>query len=264
MSRAVIAAKRADGKLLMPGLRVLVSTTGKLQPEERVEVRRLVAPDLIDYYGSTATGPIAILDRIEDEKDPTAVGRFVLGMQVEVADEAGNAIGQGDVGRIRVRGPAVSSPVQGAEEAVGEGYHDGWFYPGDLGSVDAGGVLHIHGRAADLIKRGGLMVHAQEVEQALRRHPGVTDAAVVGAPSADLGQEVVAFVIANVPLEIKEIIQHCRREIAPYKIPVRVFFVDDLPRNANGKVVKGDLLKRLAEGKETDPVGPSTKKTPAQ
>ena len=245
ISRALIGMKRADGQKLMPNLRRFVSTTGKLEPEDRAAIRRHVSGQLLDYYGSTATGPIAALARESDEHDPTAVGRPVMGMEVEVADEAGNPVAVGGTGRIRVRGPAVSTPLAGTIGDNDEGFRDGWFYPGDLGSFSPDGVLHLHGRAADLIKRGGLMVHAQEVEQALRRHPAVSDAAVVGAPSAELGQQVVAFVVLSEPVEAKELLRHCRSELAPFKVPARFVVVDALPRNPNGKVVKGELLKAL-------------------
>ena len=246
VSRALLGTEQAsDNKLLMPHLRVLISTTGKLQPEERAGLRKRVAPRLIDYYGATAVGLIAVLAREEDEADPTAVGRPAIGVDVEIADDAGAPVAPGGLGRIRVRGPAVASPMPGPAGDDDEGFRDGWFYPGDLGKFGPDGILHLHGRGADLIKRGGLMVHAQEVEQALRRHANVADAAVVGAPSIDLGQEVVAFIVANGTIEQKELVRHCRGELAPFKVPARFIFVDSLPTNPNGKVVKAELLKTL-------------------
>ena len=247
MSRSILNAHRDDGHLSMPNLRVLISTTGKLEPTERSAIRERVSPSLIDYYGSTGTGLISVIARVEDGSEPTAVGRPALGVEVEIADLAGNPMPPGEVGRIRVRGPNVATPMPGPPGSDDEGFREGWYYPGDLGRIDKNGILHLHGRAADLIKRGGLMVHAQEVEQALCRHASVADAAVVGAPSPNLGQEVVAFVVTRRQLEARELVQYCRTELAPYKIPSRFFFVDSLPRNANGKVVKPELLARLQE-----------------
>jgi acyl-coenzyme A synthetase/AMP-(fatty) acid ligase len=240
--RALIEA-RHGGSVAMPGLRAFVSTTGKLQPEERALVRQHVSARLIDYYGSTGTGMIAIIAEEKDGTDPTVVGRPAIGMEVQIVDEAGKPLADGESGRIRVRGPAVVTEVVGAAGDPDEGFRDGWYYPGDHGRFGKGGLLHLEGRAADLIKRGGLMVHAQEVEQALRRHAAVADAAVVGAPSARLGQEVVAFVVARLPATARELTAHCRQELAPFKVPARFEFVDTLPRNANGKVVKAKLLE---------------------
>jgi acyl-coenzyme A synthetase/AMP-(fatty) acid ligase len=141
----------------------------------------------------------------------------------------------------------VASGFAETTDVAEGGFRDGWHYPGDLGSLDSDGMLHLHGRTSELIKRGGAMVYAQEVEQALLRHTSVTDAAVVGAPSPELGQEVVAFVILAGPADERVLIQHCRTQLAPFKVPARVEIVDGLPRNPSGKVVKGDLLKLLRE-----------------
>lgn len=239
-TRALLNLNVDDG-LLMPGLRVFVSTTGKLQPEERDLVRKRISRNLIDYYGSTGTGPITIISEERDGIDPTTVGRPVIGIEVEIVDDTGNLAAEGEIGRIRVRGPAVTTSTVGSPEANDEGFRDGWYYPGDLGKLGSRGLVCLHGRAADLIKRGGLMVHAQEVEQALRRHPKIIDAAVIGVPSEMLGQEVMAFVVVCGPLDLKEIIRHCRSELAPFKVPARIEFRDDLPRNPTGKVIKSRL-----------------------
>ncbi|RST87939.1 long-chain fatty acid--CoA ligase [Aquibium carbonis] len=242
-TRALLRMRPASG-LLMPGLRTMISATSKLQPEERTDLLARVAPGLIDYYGSTGTGPIAAITRPADIVAPSAVGHPVFGMEVEIVDDDDTPLALGETGNIRVRGPAVSTRAIGAADER-EGFRGGWYYPGDLGSLGEDGLLHLHGRAADLIKRGGLMVHAQEVEQALRRHASVQDAAVVGAPSATLGQDVVAFVMASGPVDARDLIRHCRRELAPYKVPARIEFRDALPRNASGKVVKAALLELL-------------------
>ncbi|MEX0853065.1 MAG: class I adenylate-forming enzyme family protein [Bauldia sp.] len=245
MSRALLAMKEQGEPLLMPNLRTIVSTTGKLLPEERAQLRARVAPRVIDYYGSTGTGPIAISTGDEPDSEPTAAGRCVVGIEIEIADDAGRPVPQGEIGRIRVRGPAITTDVVGGEGSEEEGFRDGWYYTGDLASIGPGGILHLHGRSADLIKRGGLMIHAQEVEGVLRRLPSVVDAAVVGAPCAELGQKVVAFVVTRSPVEAKEIIRRCRRELAPFKVPCRVHMLDSLPRNPNGKLLKSELLKHL-------------------
>ncbi len=243
MSRAVLALKSPEGRLLMPDVRTMVSTTGKLDPGERAALRKYVVPAVIDYYGSTGTGPIAVMTAETDAAEPTAAGRCVIGIEAQIVDADGNQLPTGEIGRIRVRGPAVTTSVAGASDQSDEAFRDGWYYPGDIGRIAANGILHLAGRSADLIKRGGLMVHAQEIEQVLRRHPDVVDAAVVGAPSPSLGQEVVAFIEVRRPLEPKEITRFCRGQLAGYKIPARIETVDSLPRNSAGKVVKTNLVK---------------------
>ncbi len=234
------------GGRLMPGLRAFVSGGSKLQPEERAAIKARIAPFVIDYYGSTGGGPTAIIARDEDGADPTSMGRPMITMNVEVVDERGAVAPVGTVGPLRIGGPGVTTAFAGPVAPGDEGIRDGWYYPGDLGSFDEHGLLHLHGRASELIKRGGLMVYAQEVEQALRRHDHVADAAVVGAPSPSLGEEVVAFVVLSAPAEEGALVQHCRRELAPFKVPARIVVVDALPRNPSGKVVKAELLQSLA------------------
>jgi long-chain acyl-CoA synthetase len=243
MSRALLArAPTQDGPML-PNVRTMVSTTGKLDPQERAQLRKRIVRQVIDYYGSTGTGPIAVTRAETDTGEESAAGRLAIGIEAEIVDEAGALVAGGAAGRIRVRGPAVTTATAGTSEEADEGFRDGWYYPGDLGRFDEYGVLHLLGRSADLIKRGGLMVYAQEVEQVLRRYCGVMDAAVVGVPSAELGQEVAAFIETENDLDRREVTRFCRRHLSGYKVPTRIEVVDALPRNAGGKVVKGRLLK---------------------
>jgi acyl-coenzyme A synthetase/AMP-(fatty) acid ligase len=244
MSRALIALSKGTGERLMPNLRLYVSSTGKLQPEERVALSARVAPNIFDFYGSTGTGPIAVIPPGTDEPAATAAGRPAIGIEIEIVDETHMPVPAGDTGRVRIRGPGVTHGFAGGQPPGDESMHDGWYYPGDLGSFDERGVLHLRGRAADLIKRGGLMIHAQEVEHVLRLHDAIIDAAVVGIPSEQLGEEVVAFIVVSEPVEAQAVILHCRKQLAAYKVPQRVEIVADLPRNAGGKVVKAELKKR--------------------
>jgi long-chain acyl-CoA synthetase len=230
------------GKPLLDGLRVLIIGAAKVQPEERALAREHLCPRLLDYYGNTGAGAIAVVSAAADGLSPTAVGRPAVGIEVQIVDAEDAPVPDGETGELRLRGPAVSTRSIGATEGQREGIRNGWYYPGDRGRLDARGLLHLEGRAADLIKRGGVMVHAQEVEQALRRHAGIADVAVVGVPSARLGQDVVAFVVARAPLDERDVIRHCRAELAPSKVPSSIAFVADLPRNAGGKVDKQRLL----------------------
>jgi long-chain acyl-CoA synthetase len=230
MSRAVLGIAGADGELLTPGVRAMISTTGKLDPHERVLLRRHVAPRVIDYYGNSGAGPIAIMSREEDATEPTAVGRVAIGVEVEIVDDDGKPVPEGEVGAIRLRGRTITTEMAGADEVRGEGLRDGWYYPGDLGRFGERGILHLIGRNADLIKRGGLMIHAQEVERAIREHPDVIDVAVVGVPSQELGQEVVVFMEVKRPIDPKQLVHQLRGKVAGYKVPSRFETVNALPR----------------------------------
>ncbi len=163
----LLAIASPDG-MLMPGLRALVTAGSKLEPEERIEFTTHVAPNLIDYYGSTGGGPTSVVANAEDGVLLTSVGRPMIGAEIEIVDDSGAPVADGEIGRVRVRGPGVVNQFVG-DSSSDEGVRDGWYYPGDLGSRDDRGLIHLHGRAAELIKRGGLMVYAQEVEQVLVR-----------------------------------------------------------------------------------------------
>lgn len=242
-SRALLGLPAGEGHL-MPGLRAYVATAGKLQPEERAALRARVAPRVIDYYGTTGGGPVALITGDEPDVSPTAAGRLVAGIEVDVVDDMGAVAVSSATGRIRMRGPGVTRSFAGETVAGGdEGIRDGWYYPGDTGYFDDRGVLHLTGRAAELIKRAGLMIHAQEVEYVLSLHESVIEAAVVGIPTGVNDEDVVAFIVAKGSADSSSILRHCRQNLAGYKVPQRVVVVDAMPRNTNGKIVKADLRK---------------------
>jgi len=245
-SRALLGLAAGKGHL-MPGLRAYVSTAGKLQPEERTALRERVAPRVIDYYGTTGGGPVALITGDEEDTSPTAAGRLTAGIEVEVVDETGAVVVRGASGRIRMRGPGVTRSFADETTAAGdEAIRDGWYYPGDTGHFGENDILHLTGRTAELIKRGGLMINAQEVEYVLSLHDSVVEAAVVGIPTGAHDEEVVAFVVVRGPAASPSILRHCRQNLAGYKVPQRVVVVDAMPRNTSGKVVKADLRKLAA------------------
>ncbi|MEO0326929.1 MAG: acyl-CoA synthetase, partial [Myxococcota bacterium] len=149
------------------------------------------------------------------------------------------------LGEVCVRGPALFAGYLNRPEATAAAYDDeGWFRTGDLGTQVAGGALRLAGRrSVDLIKTGGYKVGAGEVEASLLEVPGVAECAVIGREDADLGQRIVAYVVARPGAELREdaLIQHVAGELTPHKRPREVRFVDGLPRNAMGKVQKKRL-----------------------
>ena len=246
VTRALLGLKGGPGRLLMPNLRAYVSTTGKLDPADRAAIRARLAPHLIDYYGASGAGPVAVVTNDADGREPTAAGRVMPGVDVEIVDEEHRRVPTGEVGTVRLQGPGLTTAFAGGTTAGDEGIRDGWYYPGDLGRFDNRGLLHLHGRSSELIKRGGLMVHAQEVEQVLKQHADIAEVAVVGVPAPDLGEKVVAFVVTRAPIDEAELARFCRAALAPFKVPAEFQAIDALPRNASGKVLKEELKRSLA------------------
>jgi long-chain acyl-CoA synthetase len=158
----------------------------------------------------------------------------------------------GQVGEIAVRSPQVMSGYWKLPDATGRALHGDWFLTGDAGYLDASGYLYIYDRVKDMIVSGGENIYPAEVESALFAHPAVADVAVIGVPDARWGEAVKAVVVRKAGAEVTpgELIAWARERIAGYKLPKSVDFIDILPRNPTGKILKRELRKPYWEGKE--------------
>ena len=176
----------------------------------------------------------------------TSIGKPLEDMEVRIVDEEANPVPAGEVGEIVASGPRIMKGYWREEEATREAIRGGWLYTGDLGYQDSDGYIYLAGRAKDFIKRGGEMVSPEEVEQVLMSHPGVDEAAVIGIPDLDWGERVRAVVVVRRDAEVgeEEVIEHCHERLASFKRPESVVFVDELPRNPLGKVLKRVLREQ--------------------
>ncbi|HTK61772.1 MAG TPA: AMP-binding protein [Pseudonocardia sp.] len=176
-----------------------------------------------------------------------SAGRARVGIDVQIVDADDRVLPPGEVGEIVVRGPSVMSGYLNQPEATEHTLRGGWLHTGDLGRLTSDGWLYLLDRAKDMIISGGSNVYAVEVEQALAAHPAVADVAVVGVPDDLWGELVVAVVVPADPgsWDQAELDAHCRQNLAGYKLPRRWELVEELPRNAYGKVVKRDLRESL-------------------
>jgi crotonobetaine/carnitine-CoA ligase len=171
------------------------------------------------------------------------MGMPVLGYEVRVVDEAGRDVPPGTVGELIVRGePGVSlmKGYLGNPEATAAALRDGWLWSGDRAVVDEDGYFHFVDRARDILKRAGENVSASEVEDTIRQHPGVFDAAVVGVPDPLRDQAIKAYVVPRPAASpaAEELIAWCRARLAPFKVPEQIEFRASLPRTAVGKIQK--------------------------
>ena len=224
--------------------RLLVSGSAALPPSVFRDVARLAGQPPVERYGMTET-MITLAVRADGERRPGWVGVPIAGVHTRVVDDAGLPVDfDGEtIGDLQVRGPVLFNGYLGRPEATQACWtEDGWFRTGDAACIDQIGYHRIVGRrSSDLIKTGGYRVGAGEVEAALLDHPGVAEAAVVGLPDDDLGQRIVAFVVAD-GADTGELIEHVAGQLSVHKRPREVRFVDALPRNAMGKVQKARLL----------------------
>ncbi|MEO3388630.1 class I adenylate-forming enzyme family protein [Mesorhizobium sp. CAU 1741] len=222
-------------------LRLLISSGAPLDPDERHAISATLNDNFVEYYASTEGGGISLATPQTRTSSPNSVGRPVFGVEVQCVSDTHERLPAGAVGQLRYRGPGVASGYFGESDDEESPFRDGWFYPGDLAAIDAGGHVELRGRRKDVIIRGGINIYPAEIEQVLREHPMVSEAAVVGAASARLGEAVAAFVVARAPLEGHELGSWCAARLAPYKVPEAFVFVDELPRNSAGKVLKAAL-----------------------
>ena len=217
---------------------------------------RVMGPRFVQIYGQGETPMVAtVLARrhVADDLHPrrrerrASVGVAQTPVRVRVADAAGRECAVGEIGEVLVRGDTVMAGYWRNPEATAAAIRDGWLWTGDVGSLDADGFLTLMDRSKDLLISGGSNIYPREVEEVLLTAPGVAEAAVVGAPDAEWGEVVVAFVVAQpgVPLHAAALDAHCLQHIARFKRPKRYVFVDALPKNHYGKVLKTELRARL-------------------
>jgi len=209
--------------------------------------QRLPGVRLHDVYGLSEThspGCIATDDDLRSH--PGSVGRPLDCMQAQVRGDDGVVLPAGEAGELWLRGSLVTTGYAFDDQASAAAIVDGWFDTGDIARLDADGRVTVLDRSKDMINRGGTKIFSAEVEELLRRHPAVEDAAVVGVPDALAGETVVAFVVARAPLTAAQVRAWVRDGMADHAAPKVVELVDELPRNAVGKTDKQALRERLA------------------
>jgi acyl-CoA synthetase (AMP-forming)/AMP-acid ligase II len=208
---------------------------------------RELCPHFFNFYSSSEGGGISLLRPEHPDAVSLSVGKVVFGAEVEIIDDQHRPVVAGTVGAIRYRGGSVAESYYRNPEESATAFRDGWYYPGDLGRFDADGFLYLTGRSKDMIIRGGVNIYPAEIEQTLATHPAVAEAAVVGWPSQERGEEVAAFVVCRTLVTEQDLLAHCRGSLAPYKIPRGIFILDQLPKSGLGKVLKPALVQRLPQ-----------------
>lgn len=229
-------------------MRLFVSGSAPLLAETHRAWQAKTGHAILERYGMTETN-MNTSNPYEGDRIPGTVGFPLPGVALRVTDpESGTPLPQGEIGVIEVRGPNVFKGYWRMEEKTRAEFRpDGFFITGDLGRVDERGYVHIVGRGKDLVITGGFNVYPKEVEGEIDAMPGVIESAVIGVPHPDFGEGVTAVVVREKAADLTEamVVAALERRLAKFKQPKRVIFVDDLPRNAMGKVQKNVLRERF-------------------
>ena len=231
------------------GMRLFISGSAPLQIETFKEFQTRIGQTILERYGMSEAGMICS-NPLDGERRGGSVGFPLPGVSVRVADEHDRALPRAEVGGIQIKGDNVFSGYWRKPEKTREEFTaDGYFRTGDVGTFDSDGYVSIVGRAKDLIISGGYNVYPKEIELVLDALPGVSESAVIGIPHPDFGEAVIAVVVARkgeTP-DPTALIAELKKTLANYKVPKQVCVVDDLPRNAMGKVQKTLLRERYSK-----------------
>ncbi len=198
---------------------------------------------VLEGYGLSETSPVSSCNHPDKERKPGSIGTPIEGVEMKIVDENDADVPQGEVGEIVIRGHNIMKGYWERPDATEEAMRGGWFHSGDMGRIDEEGYFYVVDRKKDMIIRGGYNVYPREVEELLYEHPSIREAAVLGVPHDEWGEEVGAAVVLEPGEECapEEISAWVRERIAAYKYPRVVWFMDDLPKGPTGKIVKREI-----------------------
>ncbi len=198
---------------------------------------------VLEGYGLSETSPVASFNHPDRERKPGSIGTPIEGVEMKVVDDDDHDLPPGEVGEIVIRGHNVMKGYWQRPDATAEVMRGGWFHTGDMARVDEDGYFFIVDRKKDLIIRGGYNVYPREVEEVLYEHPAVREAAVVGIPHPQLGEEVGAAVALKEGAQVtaEQLREYVREQVAAYKYPREIWFVDELPKGPTGKILKREI-----------------------
>jgi long-chain acyl-CoA synthetase len=243
MYNAMLHANRADSTDTST-LRLCMSGGAAIPVELMRAFEQKFGCIILEGYGLSETSPVASFNHPDKERKPGSIGTPIEGVEMQVWDDDGKQLPHGEVGEIVIRGHNLMKGYWQRPEATQEAIDaDGWFRTGDMAKTDEDGYFFIVDRKKDLIIRGGYNVYPREVEEVLYEHPAIQEAAVVGVPDEALGEEVGAAVVLKqgASLDAAELKSYVKEQVAAYKYPRKVWFLDELPKGPTGKILKREI-----------------------
>ncbi|HTX30739.1 MAG TPA: long-chain fatty acid--CoA ligase [Solirubrobacteraceae bacterium] len=216
---------------------------GQAMPVEVMEkFEQAFEIDVLEGYGLSETCAVGTFN-YPDARKPGSVGKPVEGIEVKIVDEQRDEVAQGEIGEIAIKGANVMREYWKKAEETEEDLREGWFHTGDLGHIDEDGYVFIDDRKKDMIIRGGENVYPREIEEVLYRHDGISEVAVIGVEHERLGEEVAAAIVLkdDDSLSPEEIRDYALEKLSKYKVPTKIWFLDELPKGPTGKILKREL-----------------------
>jgi phenylacetate-CoA ligase len=242
-----------DKDLLFPNLRKFTVSSAPITAQERAAARAKLSPALLESYGTNETGTLAYSTPADQLREPESVGLIVAGVEGQIVDQDDVLSPPGTAGIARFRGADFATEYLNDPNETEMRFRDGWFYPGDIAVMNTEGFLFLKGRADDVIINAGLNVYPIEIENVLMKHPDVVEAAAFSWPHATTGGVPAACVIVKKPIAVKSLQEFCMANAPPQLVPKVLAKIDQLPRNAMGKILRDrlpDLVRdRIARSK---------------
>lgn len=239
------AAQQKEISEALHGFRLMVSGSAALPVSTLEKWKAISGHTLLERYGMTEMG-MAISNPYRGERRPGYIGQPLPGVKVRLVDEDDQPVAEGTPGEIQVKGPNVFKEYWGKPESTRESFADGWFRTGDIAALENGSYRILGRNSVDIIKSGGYKISALEIEEVLRKHPDIRDCGVVGIPDEEWGEVIAAgLILKEGEVEIPGLREWLKDKLPKYKIPRKYLVLDDLPRNAMGKVTKKELQKLL-------------------
>jgi len=221
----------------------IVVAAAPVPVEMAEEFEKRTGSRVLEGYGLTETSPTATLMRLDDPRKPGSCGRAVPNVELAILNDDDEPVPTGEWGEVCIKGPNIMAGYYNMPEETEKALRKGWFHSGDIGHLDDDGFLYITERKKDMIIRGGFNIYPRDIEEVLYGHPSIQECAVVGVPDPTMGEEVQAYVVLRPgqTATAEELVERCRAQLAKYKTPKWVSFMDALPKNPVGKILKKDL-----------------------
>lgn len=199
-------------------------------------------------YGLSEASPVTCFNPLDRPRKAGSIGQSIIHVENKVVNELGEELPPGQAGELIVRGPNVMKGYYKMPEETAAAIRDGWLYTGDIAQVDEEGYFYIVDRKKDLIIVGGYNVYPREVEEVLYNHPDIVEVAVLGVPDPNSGEAVTSYVVSKNPnLTEEQVIEYCREHLVKYKVPRTVEFIDELPKNTTGKILRRALREQVVK-----------------